>query len=403
MAQDRSAARKLTFASCIVALAALCTASMSAEAAPGRPSNWRQANADAADSNRNPGETDLSAAGIDDAQFMPVYSLAGLPIFGQCGGGFVSVPVMSATRMYVYNGREVDARNLATGELAWTSPNLAGSPVGSRSVTNVALAGDRVVAAGISSCISLSDPDGFVVGLDVSTGDQVWSVATPHRTTALSVSGTTALVAGAADRGGTPSLTAYDVGDGAVLWSRDDCGETGTLFIVDTTVATGDCGALDLDTGETIWNKSGWQLWRGDGPSIANPSIYATKPAGELAALHPDGTVRWTADTSYAELYAAGPARVFAKCDGDGLCALDRATGDREWKVSADFAPGAQVVLASDFVIWSVDGSILRSFDGKQLGFMHDPEFGGWDWMAVAAGKVIGKVGRDVDVFALSP
>lgn len=103
----------------------------------------------------------------------PIYSLAALPAFGECGSGsIVATPVASATRLYFYDGRRVRAYDLATGDLVWSSRQLA-TNIGHIAL-QLALSGNRLYVGELGTCVSESDPGGFVVALNASTGAQLW-------------------------------------------------------------------------------------------------------------------------------------------------------------------------------------------------------------------------------------
>jgi outer membrane protein assembly factor BamB len=224
---------------------------MSSASAAAPTSAWRQANADGAKSNRVTGETTLTAANLASRGVNPSYSLAGLPPFGECGGFFGSpVPVTSTNRMFFYNGREIEARDLATGNLVWRSADLLGSDAISQ-VDQFSLSGGRIVASGIDGCESQSDPNGFVVALDASTGKQVWRHDTDQYIDDQTISGSTLVVVGESDVLAPDLLAAYRVSDGSPLWRRTNCTPS-NIFVVAATVAAGSCGGVSLSTGNTL-------------------------------------------------------------------------------------------------------------------------------------------------------
>jgi outer membrane protein assembly factor BamB len=403
----RHLTRRCAVTACLALVAGLAPASASLGAGAGvtTASEWQQPLADAARSNRNPGETLLTADKIASKRMRPAYSLAGLPFFGECGGIWdldMRRPVMAGGNIYAYDGREIEARDLATGSLLWRSADIAGA-FGINYPTSVTLAGNRVLVAGLSGCPSVSDPNGFIISFDAADGHTQWEQNLDGPIWHLTVSGSTIVTDSGDTASDPPTFAAYDVTNGTVLWSRgSECG-TGDFFIVRSRVVSNTgCGTVKLSTGETLWTKPNpldWTFIRGDGPSVPNPSIYAKKPNGALVALRPDGTVRWNAGKAYGDVLAAGPVRVFVACLSDAnLCALDRLTGEQQWTTAAFHLVGA--VTASDFVVLPGDGTVLRASDGEFVGAL---TFGAWQAAAVADGRVVTVDDRVIDVFELNP
>jgi outer membrane protein assembly factor BamB len=408
--------RGLMAAACITAVL-FCTAPVraGADSASTTQSRWPQPHADAAHSNRAVGNTTLTASRLAARGVQPQYSLSGLPFFGDCGGifpGFYPIrPLIAGGRMYIYNGREIEARNLATGALIWRSASLVGRYV-SNLVTAVTLAGDHVIVGGVLGCESNSGSAGFLLSLDIGNGHRQWE----HRSDSgfdspviLTVSGST-VVANGGNFGVFASLFgAYDVTTGRRLWNRGNQCEAGYSFIVAGRVISNTfCGTLNLATGKTEWTKTGdWTFIRGDGPGVSHPSIYASNPHGELVALAPNGGLRWNAGTGYGTVLAAGGGRVFVSCHhGDSVCALDRLTGVRQWRTVVFNLADHDVVSAGDFVVAPSDGDILRASNGvpvTNLAGSVDPwNPGEWDSAVVADGRIVAVQGRSVDVFRLN-
>lgn len=415
MRVHRRMSRRCAVAACLAVVAGLTAGSTSVGvgAAVTTVGEWQQPFADAARSNSNPSETELTAATIASKQMRPAYSLAGLPRFGECGGVWnldMRRPLVAGGRIYAYNGREVEARDLATGDLLWRSADLTGAFADSfpRALT---LAGNRVLVGGITACTSASSPHGFIMSLDAADGHTQWQHFPDGEIDHLTVSGSTVVVDGLLNEGSPSTFAAYDVTNGTVLWSRgSECGASQSFIVgrrvVSNTVTrlpiTTGCGTVQLSTGATVWTKPpNWTFFRGDGPDVSDPSIYAKTPDGALVALRSNGTTRWNAGTGYGNVFAAGQGQVYVACLGGGsICALDRLTGAQQWTSETTNLVG--VVSASDFILLPGNGTVLRATDGVQVGTLA-MRIDAWQAAAVADGHVVAVDGRDLDVFELNP
>jgi outer membrane protein assembly factor BamB len=408
--------RALAAAACVTAVV-FCTAPVDAgaDSTATSQSRWPQPHADAAHSNRTVGETSLTARTLAARGVRPKYSLSGLPFFGYCGGIFSYYypirPVIAGGRMYIYDGREIEARNLVTGALIWRSPSLVGPNV-TNLVTAVALAGDHVVVGGVDGCDSNSSSAGFLLSLDIQNGHIQWahhSSPGSDNPVVLTVSGSTVVVNGGNFGVFATLFGAYDVATGRRLWDRgNQCGQGDSFVVAARVISNTGCGTLNLATGTTEWAKPGdWTFIRGDGPGVSNPSIYAVNPRGELVALAPNGALRWNAGTGYGTVLAAGGGRVFTTCHrGDSVCALDRLTGVRQWRTPVSNLADHDVVSAGDFVVAPSDGDIIRASDGVPVenlaGSIYPWNPGEWDSAVVADGRIVAVQGRSVDVYQLN-
>lgn len=396
--------RLLAIATTLATVCALSGGAVLAGASTARSSDWPQTNANAASSNSNPHEKTLTAAVIESAglgAFVPAYSLATLPPYGNCAAGRIgsAKPVVAGSSLYFFDGRYLGAHDLDTGARVWRY-DLGGS-TGEWVVNAVAVTGGKVLLAAFGGCLSGGDPNGTVFALNAATGALAWERTAGGSATDLSISGKTVVTATAADID-EQGLRAYNLTDGSLLWARDDCFATST-FVVATTVVTYSCGSLDLATGASTWSKPGWTFIRGDGPGASDPAIYATDNHGNLVALRPDGSVKWNAGTAYGSVYAASPTRIFARCDQTSLCALNRTTGAREWKEPSHGVAPDDMVSAGDFGV-TIDGAFLRSRNGAEINLLSNAlgVSGDWDWVAVAGAHIIATSERTVDVFALT-
>jgi hypothetical protein len=193
-------------------------------------------------------------------------------------------------------------------------------------------------------------------------------------------------------------LQVLNASSGGVVWSND-C-DAPNAFVVGSTIVTASCGGVSLATGATRWTKPGATFFRGDPTGVSAPAIYGRNAGGALIAVRPDGTLKWRGGTSYSDVLAAGPVRLWTQCDGSDVCALNRTTGARAFKSDGAFGAGP-TALASDFAI--VDSSIVRADNGHFVTEFGSVERGySGDDFAVANGHIIATAGRNVDVFVLA-
>lgn len=395
-----------------VAAAAMAVPALGATA----PGFWTMTQADAARSNHTTNETVISSGTV--AELIPSYSFSMTPSFGKCGGATASEPtskpVSNATRLFYYDGHRVIAADLSTGFAKWSY--TVNDATGTTLVWDMALAGNTLLLDVLTSCDPAHDPDvgghSLLVALNAKTGATIWSVAAPEFIYSLLVSGST-LVYPQADFSTTDdeAIVARNVGSGALLWTHAGCLDA---FIVGTTVAAR-CGGnglptnatgLSLATGAPKWSRTGWNILRGDGPTITNPQIYVSDQAGHLNALNVNGAMVWTS-TEAGSVRAAGPTRVYVPCDpnagGYVLCALNRTSGVRLWKDSTDNP--TSVILASD-VAYPVPGSLpLDAATGTPLPADHSlavgPMLSQANSVQVSNGHLIVETGRSIDVYRL--
>jgi hypothetical protein len=113
-----------------------------------------------------------------------------------------------------------------------------------------------------------------------------------------------------------------------------------------------------------------------------------------------DEAIEWRVGTANTDVLAAGPPRLWTQCDGNHVCALNRTTGARAFRLRSDIG-AAPTTLAANFAI--VGTLIVRAGNGHIIG-----ELGGINMgypgvrSGIANGHIIATDGRDVDVFALA-
>ena len=389
---------------------ALCLALLgSSVSATGAASNstWLQPQSDAAHSNRNNSETTITSATV--AKLGVEYSLGRLPDYGPCGRPNEHASVATASTVYYFDGRRVIATDLTTGETRWRSADLGGAS--GVEVTDIAVAGKRLILQGSGGCVSQSDPGLFVVGLDIADGSQVWQDYRSGYNVSMMVSGNTVLSDNFEPGDDTPVIVAYNTATGAQRWTRNGCrssqlGAAGGLFASNDNIMT-TCGSISFTkAGKTNWTKpAGWTYVRADPSGTSSPNIYATNPLGKVTALSPTGTVRW-ASAETGKVLAAGRMRLLVTCDSTSVCALNRTTGARVWKSTRTVA-ATGAVLASDVAYVTPATEPLSATTGVPI---PEPDteglspftFLGTGSVQVAGGRLIHITPRNIDIYALS-
>jgi outer membrane protein assembly factor BamB len=149
--------------------------------------------------------------------------------------GFLHLPAVADGRLvvgtYAERGGVVAGFDAEAGERLWTP-----RPLGT-DVSTPAVVGDRGYTA-----VGTGGSAGFVVALDLATGETVWRDETGWPAFAPVVGGDTLVVAGTADDadgadGGSARVRAYDRAEGDVLWTHAfDAGRPGGLALVEDRV-----------------------------------------------------------------------------------------------------------------------------------------------------------------------
>ncbi len=389
---------------------ALCLALLgSSMAATGAASNstWLQPQSDAAHSNRNNNETTITSTTV--AKLQVEYSLGRLPAYGPCGRPNDHASVATASTVYYFDGRRVIATDLTTGQTRWRSADLSGAS--GAQVTDIAVAGSRLILQGSGGCVSQSDPGLFVVGLDIASGSQVWQDYRSGYNVSMVVSGNTVLSDNFEPGGGNPVIVAYNPATGAQRWTRNGCGSiqfgaAGGLFASNDNIMT-TCGAISFTkAGKTNWTKpAGWKYFRADPSGTSSPNIYATNPLGKVTALSPTGTVRWTSAET-GQVLAAGPSLLLVTCDSTSVCALNRTTGARAWKSTRTVA-ATGAVLASDVAYITPAPEPLNATTGAPIpepdtDWLGPFTFLGTGSIQVAGGRLIHITPRNIDIYDAS-
>jgi len=305
------------------------------------------------------------------------------------GRGSTLAPIRAASSLYYTSGSTVvrrDAPGVSSGARPWRA-SLDRQMNDGASVRKTPAADDaRVYVPAVNSLVALNRTDGsvawhrhvgtpssaspaiaagtlYVAGNHVSalspaTGRVRWSRETDQVTQGIAVDGARVYVSlGSSGKGGLLALTS----DGKERWTRFDIGHVYAAPAVGPErvyVARRDGGlvALDPETGSTRWTT-------GTGaspqtPSVADGLVFVTTGDGSVAAAYDakSGRQQWTVETGLSVTPPAVAGRtVYLGSTGDGLRAVDAATGETRWHRSAPSVESP--LLLSDGGIAYVDSS----------------------------------------------
>ena len=181
-------------------------------------------------------------------------------------------------------------------------------------------------------------------------------------------------------------------------WTATRC--LGQPIVLRGRVATG-CGVLGLPSGLFKWSTSA-RITRADAPGVAGGQFYGNDPNGALVALRVDGSTAWTSPTTREPL-SVGRSRVIALCAEGGLCAIDRATGQRVWR-RADLTPTRAIIIGAGLLVVNDPAdSLLDATTGAnaQADAYRPIVVSSGASMQASNGRLIVQDGRCIDVYAL--
>ncbi len=323
-----------------------------AEAGAATTNSWPMAGYNAARSNLNPVETTLTASTLPGLRYQRTITL---PAPGEDCGALGTPPVVSGTTLYTTAGPDLVAYSLTSGAQLWrTTLDALDITV----YNSLVVSGDRVYVAG-NDCISQSDPAGQYWVVNAATGAQIAHPDHYGPIDSLVVSGSRMILSGSNVNDGTAYFAGYDTATLTRLWGNDTCVPDPLLVVGGAVVATcptagatRSLGAYSLADGRRLWSKPGnWRPSRGDTDATTATGLFAFNPAGYLTSLVPaTGAISWRSSTERGALLAVGKKRLYVKCDGTALCALNRANGLRLWKKPAGARAVAAVTVAADVV-----------------------------------------------------
>nr|BFD63840.1 hypothetical protein BdHM001_25210 [Bdellovibrio sp. HM001] len=284
----------------------------------------------------------------DDTGFVRAYSWQGKLLWqfysGVSSRGFHSTPLTDQDSLYIgdYAGflYSLDKR---TGKIRWITKT--GVTIGSSPLLHEGL---------LYVGVELADPDGFLLAINATTGQWVWTSPLvgnhPHSSPALSEDGQRLLMGS-----NTGAMAAYDRASGQKLWSfatQDDikCSALIARGRAYFTSWDGFLYALDDRTGKLIWKTAL------DGSAMSCPSLSKTGDlllvtgfAKNFAIQTATGTSLWSSEiferTQRAQAspliisYQAQDVAVVL-CENKSLCLLDLGSGTvlQKIKLQGDFS-----------------------------------------------------------------
>jgi alcohol dehydrogenase (cytochrome c) len=220
----------------------------------------------------------------------------------ESGGANQPMPLVHGGVMYLWNtGNVVQALDAATGDLIWEHEIGPLQAVGIGSMRNIAIYGDKVIAA---------TTDARLVALDARNGRRVWeTVIADHAKGYANTSGP--IVARGKVIQGLQGCTrfgpdrcfisAYDAATGKLAWKFNTIAHSGepggdTWGKVDDVFRKGGetwiAGSYDPDLNLTYWGVAQAKPWMpvSRGNSIYDPALYT---ASTVALNVDDGTLAW--------------------------------------------------------------------------------------------------------------
>ena len=284
-------------------------------------------------------------------------------------------PTVSDGRVYVANRQgAVKALDAATGRVIWgieTELEISGGPG----------AGEGLVLVGTS--------DAELVAFDAETGSEKWRTRVSSEVLSLPAAAQGTVVVHTIDG----KIFGLDVGDGSQTWIYDRSIPILTLHGSSSPVISGNaviCGfssgklaALDLTTGELLWEVSittpsgRSELERmvdidGD-PLILEGVVYVSTYQGDMAAVSEDtGVVLWRRKLSSYTGLGADWRQLYITDADDHVWAIDPGNGSALWKNKKMHARmlSAPAVLGEYIVVGDFEGYLhwLAREDGRLLG-----------------------------------
>lgn len=243
--------------------------------------------------------------------------------------------------------------------------------------------------------VVLSDQGaGTLVGVDVLTGEERWSVESSDGL--LANSPTVVVVWDAASQTSPTGFRGIDRATGEELWISDTMlsDQSGNMVgrspaaVLDEVMAvpTGaTITAIDMPTGAVLWTSP--QL---DDPDAADGTIVGTRPSSRpptVAAIDAaSGEERWTApgNASYGDLLAVGDGVLVVMDAGENrgldLIAYELPSGDERWQVTqtSHMAQPQMIDGTSLIMLWEGELSVLSTTDGSTIWGATEPFGSTW-------------------------
>jgi outer membrane protein assembly factor BamB len=243
--------------------------------------------------------------------------------------------------------------------------------------------------------VVLSDQGaGTLVGVDVLTGEERWSVETSDGL--LANSPTVAVVWDAASQTSPTGFRGIDRATGEELWVSDTMlsDQSGNMVgrspaaVLDEVMAvpTGSTlTAIDMPTGAVLWQSP--QL---DDPAAADGTIVGSRRTSGppmVAALDAaSGEERWTApgSASYGDLLAVGDGVIVVMDAGENrgldLIAYELSSGNERWQVTqtSHLAQPQLIDGTSLIMLWEGELTVLATTDGATIWGATEPFGSSW-------------------------
>jgi outer membrane protein assembly factor BamB len=339
------------------AKAALTTTA--ASAATAEPAGWVADGYGPGNTGHNPTETEITPGTV--ASLRHRWSIVSPVVRDSCARQ--APPVVAGGRLFLSDQGGIAAYDATTGAQLWTYRFGAAYD---EETPRLTVAGDRLFAS-FNSCVSVSDPDGRLTAFDAATGDQVWTVRRDAPMFVKVVDRGVVVVSG--QDVGTALVTAYGVGDGAELWSREGLlprpvSAGGRLLLTRFDAAGADL--VDIGTGEALWGSA--RTWAVLAADPTGELLYAAGPAAELLAVRAQtGAVVWTVPDAAGQLSVDGSRLYVTR--GTELVSRDADTGAQLWAKPASAQYG-KPVTAGGVLYATVSGVRVNVLDPATGGFL---------------------------------
>jgi outer membrane protein assembly factor BamB len=347
--------------------------------ASGVGGDWTQADHDASGNRANTTATQLTAANVRTVSWLRGFAAPAFPPDnpGECAQTWTA-PVVVAKKAYAVASGRLTVLDLTTGAQVWQRTIDA---TGESQSAVYAVDSGRIFVGQIS-CLSQSDPLGFVRAYDATTGAPLWTQEVDGLV-GVAVSGNRVLGAGSS-AGAGDTVRVLDAGTGAPVWQRlnaDTCGVSARIVL--NQVYYQECSGVNpvalvaarLNTGAVAWRKASDDVGieRGDHVGADATHLFTRALGGNITALDPtDGFARYGV-VGMTRVDAVGTNRIFGACDGGPgdagvVCAVNKATSARAWTstIPASFAEGTAATVAAT-LLYLPSGQVINSGTGATI------------------------------------
>ncbi len=316
---------------------------------------WAQAGYGPGRTFYNPAESVINAGTIEGVSRKWT---AALPYADAGTCSYASPPVVSGGRVFVTDSEGIGAYAATTGERlwqwTWDSPEDEGTP-------QLAVS-HGLLLVGNTDCQSMSDPDGTLRALDVSSGDEQWSVEVEAPVESLVVDRGVVVVSGASESD-LPRVRGFDVTTGRqrynlARFTSAGVAANGRMLLSRTSTAA--TVAVRITTGRAMWTRT--KRWYAEAATPAGDRFLVSDARGTLVSLRAtDGATQWSARRAAGRIATDG-RRVYHPWS-NGVEALHIRTGERVWTRIFEGDTG-QPVRAGGLVYVTVDA-------GERIGIMN--------------------------------